>query len=229
MTVGIIASSNGGVFKTVVEILKKSAIDVNFFVITDRACGIEEYCENNLIDWVRIENDDNQLFSQLSADYFKKQGGMDVVFLFFLRLVTSEVFSQFPTINIHPSLLPLFAGFSPIEKTIKSKSKFIGVTAHLADESVDGGAFVVQGVSPVTNMATEKYHKISYLQKVYVMLVVLNQLLEENLQFDLTKFEISFSIKPDSELNFNPKLTNKNMIIEFAKIEDVENITITKR
>jgi phosphoribosylglycinamide formyltransferase 1 len=227
MTIGIIASSNGGVFKTVVELLRSTSINIKFIVVTDRECGIEDYCEKHVINWLRIDNNNNQKFSKLAADYFLSQGGVDLIFLFFLRLVTSDIYSKFPTVNIHPSLLPLFKGFNPVEKTILSKSKFLGVTAHLVDESIDSGSYIAQGVVPYVFESKEKCYKISYLQKIYIMLVVINQLIDENLIFNLNKYEISFVKKPVEGLNFNPKLTNQEMTKRFFEIEELENIRIS--
>lgn len=47
-------------------------------------------------------------------------------------------------INIHPSLLPAFPGAAPYRQALERGVKFIGATAHFADESLDGGPIIAQ-------------------------------------------------------------------------------------
>ena len=47
-------------------------------------------------------------------------------------------------INIHPSLLPSFPGAAPYRQALERGVKFIGATAHFADESLDGGPIIAQ-------------------------------------------------------------------------------------
>jgi len=48
------------------------------------------------------------------------------------------------TLNVHPSLLPLYRGPSPIESTILSGDRETGVTIMLVDSEVDHGHIVAQ-------------------------------------------------------------------------------------
>ena len=47
-------------------------------------------------------------------------------------------------INVHPSLLPAFAGVRAIEQALDYGVKVFGVTVHLVDEGVDTGPIVLQ-------------------------------------------------------------------------------------
>ena len=51
---------------------------------------------------------------------------------------------KFGVINIHPSLLPLYRGPSPIETAILDGAKETGVTIMLVDEKIDHGGILVQ-------------------------------------------------------------------------------------
>lgn len=48
------------------------------------------------------------------------------------------------TLNVHPSLLPLFRGPSPIESQILSDAKTVGVSVILLDEETDHGPVLAQ-------------------------------------------------------------------------------------
>ena len=47
-------------------------------------------------------------------------------------------------INVHPSLLPAFAGLRPIEQAIDYGVKVMGVTVHFVEEDVDAGPIILQ-------------------------------------------------------------------------------------
>jgi phosphoribosylglycinamide formyltransferase-1 len=47
-------------------------------------------------------------------------------------------------VNVHPSLLPAFAGIRAIEQAIDYGVKVVGVTVHFVDEGVDSGPIVAQ-------------------------------------------------------------------------------------
>jgi phosphoribosylglycinamide formyltransferase-1 len=52
-------------------------------------------------------------------------------------------------LNIHPSLLPAFAGLHPQQQAIDHGVKVSGVTVHLVDGVLDGGPIVLQRTVPV--------------------------------------------------------------------------------
>ncbi|MFI5781905.1 methionyl-tRNA formyltransferase [Nocardia sp. NPDC051570] len=53
------------------------------------------------------------------------------------------------TLNIHDSLLPKYAGFSPLIWALINGDPQVGVTAHLMDERLDAGPIVAQVAVPV--------------------------------------------------------------------------------
>ncbi|WP_411080100.1 methionyl-tRNA formyltransferase [Streptomyces sp. cmx-18-6] len=65
------------------------------------------------------------------------------------------------TLNIHDSLLPAYAGFSPLIWALINGEPEVGVTAHLMDEELDAGDIVIQrsvAVGP-TDTATDLFHR----------------------------------------------------------------------
>jgi phosphoribosylglycinamide formyltransferase 1 len=69
-----------------------------------------------------------------------------VVLAGFMELLGSELIGRFPgrIVNVHPSLLPAFAGIAAIEQALAYGVKVMGVTVHLVDEGVDSGPVVLQ-------------------------------------------------------------------------------------
>ncbi|GHI93321.1 MULTISPECIES: methionyl-tRNA formyltransferase [Streptomyces] len=65
------------------------------------------------------------------------------------------------TLNVHDSLLPKYAGFSPIIWALLNGESEVGVTGHLMDEELDAGDIVLQRSVPVgpDDTATDLFHK----------------------------------------------------------------------
>ena len=52
------------------------------------------------------------------------------------------------TLNVHDSLLPKYAGFSPLIWALLNDEKEVGVTAHMMDDTLDAGDIVLQRSVP---------------------------------------------------------------------------------
>ena len=184
MHIGVIGSSGGAVFAEMVDILSgTSANRYQFTVLSDRACGLEHQCEMRRIPCRRIVRADNEEFSA-NAHHIFQEAGIEVILLFFLRLVTPTLFTQYPTFNIHPSLLPAFRGFNPIRQAHAARVRFLGVTLHLVTEQPDSGPIVAQITAPIRTSHTEpELSRISFIQKVYLSLLLVDLWDNEHLSF----------------------------------------------
>ncbi|MYV57600.1 methionyl-tRNA formyltransferase [Streptomyces sp. SID3212] len=74
-----------------------------------------------------------------------------------------EIFDLPPhgTLNVHDSLLPSYAGFSPLIWALINGEREVGVTAHRMDGELDAGDVVFQRSVPVgpTDTATDLFHR----------------------------------------------------------------------
>lgn len=74
-----------------------------------------------------------------------------------------EVFDLPPhgTLNVHDSLLPAYAGFSPLIWALINDEPRVGVTAHRMNAALDAGDVLVQRSVPVgpTDTATDLFHR----------------------------------------------------------------------
>jgi len=59
-------------------------------------------------------------------------------------------------LNIHPALLPSFAGLDAQKRALEYGVKFSGCTVHIVDEGVDTGPIVCQAVVPVKDDDSEE-------------------------------------------------------------------------
>lgn len=69
----------------------------------------------------------------------------------YMRLLSAEFVRRFDRrlLNIHPSLLPAFAGLHPQRQAIEAGVKVSGCTVHFVDEGLDSGPIVAQRPVPV--------------------------------------------------------------------------------
>lgn len=74
-----------------------------------------------------------------------------------------EIFDLPPhgTLNIHDSLLPAYAGFSPLIWALINGETQVGVTAHRMDAELDMGDILMQRAVPVrsSDTATDLFHR----------------------------------------------------------------------
>ncbi|MCY1165495.1 MAG: phosphoribosylglycinamide formyltransferase [Pseudomonadota bacterium] len=74
-----------------------------------------------------------------------------VVLAGFMRILTPAFVSHYAgrLVNIHPSLLPAFAGLNTHQRAIDAGCKVAGATVHLVTADLDHGPILAQAVVPV--------------------------------------------------------------------------------
>ena len=74
----------------------------------------------------------------------------------FMRLLSTNVIRAFPNrvLNIHPSLLPAFAGLDAQRQALEYGVKITGCTVHFVDEFLDSGPIIIQAAVPVLETDT---------------------------------------------------------------------------
>lgn len=106
-----------------------------------RAAGI--YCEV-----VALENSREQWNTQI----IELVGGHKpdlVVSAGFMRILPTDFVNRFPTINIHPALLPDFPGAHAVRDALAAGVSITGTTVHWVDAGVDTGPVITQMQVPV--------------------------------------------------------------------------------
>jgi len=105
----------------------------------------------------------------------------------FMRILSPYFVREFPgrILNIHPALLPAFAGMEAQKQALEHGVKFSGCTVHIVDEGVDTGPIVCQAVVPVLDEDTPETLAARILKeehRIYSKAVCL--LLEEQIRLE---------------------------------------------
>jgi phosphoribosylglycinamide formyltransferase 1 len=79
-----------------------------------------------------------------------------VVLAGFMRILKGEFLRVFQgrVVNIHPSLLPSFAGLAAWKQAVEYGVKVSGCTVHLVDQGIDTGPILAQQAVPVIDNDT---------------------------------------------------------------------------
>jgi phosphoribosylglycinamide formyltransferase-1 len=80
------------------------------------------------------------------AEWLAGRGVELVVLAGYMQLLSAAFLGRFPerVINVHPALLPAFAGIGSVEQALDYGVKVFGVTVHFVDEGVDTGPIILQ-------------------------------------------------------------------------------------
>jgi phosphoribosylglycinamide formyltransferase-1 len=86
-----------------------------------------------------------------TGDWLEAQGVELVVLAGYMASLDAAFIGRFRDriVNVHPSLLPAFAGIGAVGQALDYGVKVFGVTVHFVDEGVDSGPIIVQRPVPV--------------------------------------------------------------------------------
>lgn len=145
---------------TVLEELKKAGLLPKLVIaVPDRPSGRgHQISKPESKIWAEQNNISVIQPPKLNADFinelinFPKENGFDEWDIFIVasygKIIPNEILEmpRKKTLNIHPSLLPLYRGASPIESAMLDDAKETGVTIILVDEEMDHGPILNQEV-----------------------------------------------------------------------------------
>jgi phosphoribosylglycinamide formyltransferase 1 len=94
-----------------------------------------------------------------------------VVLAGFMRILSVDFVNHYAgkLVNIHPSLLPAFAGLHTHQRAIDAGCKFAGATVHQVTAELDVGPILAQAVVPVLETDTELTLAARVLTQEHVM------------------------------------------------------------
>jgi len=174
--IGVLASTRGTDLEGIIDAINRRRLDAIICIVLSnkRDAYVLERAKKHNIEAVFIdpagktrEEYDRELASELE----KKQ--IDLVLLIgYMRYLSKEFVEKYKNriINVHPSLLPAFAGGMDIDvhkKVLEYGCKVTGCTIHFVDEGADTGPIIIQKVVAVEEHDTPETlkKKVQELEK----------------------------------------------------------------
>jgi len=147
----VLASGSGSNLQAIIENCQNGYIPAEVAVVLSNntsAYAIER-AKNFNIATVVLETkdfDSREAYDKKVVEILKSYEIDLVVLAGYMLLVTSEFLKGFQgrIMNIHPALLPAFAGTDGIGDALTYGAKVAGVTVHFVDEGCDTGPIILQ-------------------------------------------------------------------------------------
>lgn len=157
LRLGILGSTNGTVMRPIIDAIENKILSASIeIVISNRAHAmILTHAKAAGIPTGCVDNDDPAFEEKLS--HYLVTHRVDVVILIgFMRILSREFITPWAgkMINIHPSLLPLFANKrdeAVHQAVLNSGLNETGCTVHYVTEKVDAGPILIQKKCRIDN------------------------------------------------------------------------------
>jgi phosphoribosylglycinamide formyltransferase-1 len=169
MKLGVAVSGQGTNLRNLVE----RGFDVAAVATNRPSCGGAEFARGKGIPLGELSLKAFESVEERDAamrDFFKGHGVELVVDAGYDRIHTKPLLEAYRgrIINIHPSLLPEFAGgMDAVEQALKAGAGVTGATVHLVTEDLDAGPILVQEAVPILEHDTvdtlrQRIHEAEY-------------------------------------------------------------------
>lgn len=153
---GVLISGRGSNLQSIIEATRRGELDATIAVVVSNrpdAAGLLRAREAGLqtVCLQQREFDSRDAYDTAVADVLKAHGVDLVCLAGFMRLVGAPLLDAFPLriLNIHPSLLPAFAGLDAQRQALEHGVTVAGATVHFVNAELDAGVIVQQATVPV--------------------------------------------------------------------------------
>jgi len=139
-------SGHGSLFRAALRERDRTRAEPALLVLESKsASDLDTLAAANGIVAVRLDPRDRALFgAELTRTLV--EADVDLIALTFDRILPPPLVAAYTRriINVHPALLPAFAGMRGIERTLESGVRIGGVTIHEVVDAVDAGPIIAQ-------------------------------------------------------------------------------------
>jgi len=176
MNIAILASTRGTDLQAIIDEIKAGTLDVNLSCVISnkKDCGALEKARKAGVDdiFISAEGKEREAFDKEVAAELDKRDISLIVLVGYMRYLSPWFVRKYENriMNIHPSLLPAFAG--GMDKNVHQAildhgAKVTGMTIHFVDEGADTGPIIMQKAIPVkeNDTADTLKEKVQALEK----------------------------------------------------------------
>ena len=159
LRIAVLISGRGSNLQALIDAIDDGRLDAEIVVVIcnhTNAPGMQRAAAAGIATYVFARRDYESRAAQHAAmlDCAQRYGAELIVLGGFDRILSRAWVEAYPNriINIHPSLLPAFAGGmnpQPQREALEAGVKIAGCTVHIATDHVDAGPIIAQAAVPV--------------------------------------------------------------------------------
>ena len=156
LKIAVLISGSGSNLQAIIDEIEKGNIKGKIEIVISNnknAYGLQRAKKHN-IEAIYLSKEDYPSADDFDDEIIKKLKAKEidlVVLVGYLKILTTKFIKTFENriINIHPSLIPAFAGEGYYghhvhQAAVKKGVKYSGATVHFVNEEVDGGYIIEQ-------------------------------------------------------------------------------------
>ncbi len=154
LRIGVLGSTRGTDLQAVIDAIEKKELPAKIVLVaSDKRDALilgrakKHGIKNVFLDKKKFSS--RQEFDKVLVGLFEKEKANVILLIGYMRILSSEFCKKFEykIMNIHPSLLPVFAGARDLDvhgEVKKRGLKETGCTLHFVTPQVDGGPVIMQ-------------------------------------------------------------------------------------
>jgi len=162
MNIGVLGSTKGTDLQFLIDAKKNNMLhaEISMVISNKEDAYILERAKNHAIPAQFIAGTREEFENQVTK-IFEQQNIELIVLIGYMRILSPSFVHHWKekVINVHPSLLPKYAGLMGSEihkKVLENKDTETGMSIHVVDEGVDTGEILLQKKVEVTQEDTEE-------------------------------------------------------------------------
>ncbi|MBI9112103.1 phosphoribosylglycinamide formyltransferase [Maridesulfovibrio ferrireducens] len=155
LPIAVLISGGGSNLQALIDKVEDGTLDVDIKMVLSNRAGAYglERARKHSIPTCTLSHKDYSSREEFDGEMVRvlKGAGVEAVIMAgFMRIITPVFLSAFPgnIINIHPALLPSFAGAGGQVEASEYGVQISGCTVHFVDEKMDHGAIIIQAAVP---------------------------------------------------------------------------------
>jgi phosphoribosylglycinamide formyltransferase-1 len=156
IVLGVLVSGGGTNLQAVLDAVAQGRLDARVAVVVSNVpgAGALERARSAGVEALVLDHTtfpDRTSFDAAVVEVLRARRVEAVVLAGFMRLVTPVLLGAFPyrIVNVHPALLPAFAGMHAQRQALDYGVRVAGCTVHFVDQGTDTGPIIAQVAVPV--------------------------------------------------------------------------------
>ncbi len=174
MKVAVLLSGSGSNLQAFIDKKREGRLGADICLVLSNnpeAYGLKRAKDAGIETWAQSHRNypSREAFDRAMLEAIREAGAECIVLAGYMRLLSTTFIQEFEgrIINIHPSLLPSFAGAAGVAAACSYGVKLTGCTVHFVEEEVDSGPVIIQAAlpAPATEDASavlERIHKLEH-------------------------------------------------------------------